>query len=147
MTINLKICLDEGVEMPQRKTEGSAAFDIAASKEVWVYKHGEGTHASTRVHTGIYLEIPKGYAGFLIERSSNHTRGLTLANNVGLIDSDYRGELTVALTSIVDHEIKVLKGQRIAQLVIMPLAEINLIQVEDLNETIRGCGSFGSTGT
>ncbi len=145
MSINIMIKTSEGVKVPKLSTKGSAGFDIAAYEDTFVYSMDTGI--DTRIRTGLYLEIPVGYVGLLVERSSLHTKGLTLANNIGIIDSDYRGEVQVAVTNLTKVTIKVEQGQRIAQLVIVPVPEIKLINVDDLNESIRGCGGFGSTGS
>ncbi len=138
---------DFSIDDPVKETEGSAGFDLAASQEAWVYPPEHGSHSSTKVHTGFRVEIPKGHVGLLVERSSLHTRGITLANNIGVIDSDYRGEILIAVKSIFNRVIKIEKGQRLAQLIVIPIPDVRLIPVVDLNETIRGCGGFGSTGS
>ena len=102
---------------------------------------------SAFIPTGISMEIPTGYAGLIYARSGMACkRGLAPANKVGVIDSDYRGELIVVLhnhgqqTQIVAH------GERIAQLVIAPVFTPGFVEVEDLSNTERSCGGFGSTG-
>lgn len=144
MSVNIMIKTLEGVKTPKLSTEGSAGFDIAAYEDTYIYSVDTGI--DTRIRTGLYLEIPLGYVGLLVERSSLHTKGLTLANNIGIIDSDYRGEIQVAVANRTKGNIKVEQGQRIAQLIVVPVPEITLTNVEDLNESIRGCGGFGSTG-
>jgi dUTP pyrophosphatase len=150
MTIDVKVYFqNDDIKLPEMATDGSAGFDIAASQDAYVYHpDGVGTRMhSTKVQTGIHLEIPKGYVGLLVERSSLHTKGLTLANNIGVIDSDYRGELLIAVKSTSARTIKVEKGQKLAQLIIMPIPAVRLIGVRELNETARGIGGFGHTGT
>lgn len=100
------------------------------------------------VHTGIALEIPEGYAGFIYARSGIATkRGLAPANKVGVVDSDYRGEIMVALHNHSDAEQTIADGERIAQMVIAPYLAVNFILADELDDTVRGTGGFGSTGT
>ena len=144
--------LDQNATIP---TYGS---DFAAGADLYACEGGEVTIAAGEtklIHTGIALEIPEGYAGLIYARSGIATkRGLAPANKVGVIDSDYRGEIMVALhndSSSIQH---IDAGDRIAQLVfhqqciIEPDEDGNIWQVvEDLSETDRGTGGFGSTGT
>lgn len=105
-------------------------------------------HETVLVKTGIALEVPNGYAGLIYARSGLATkRGLAPANKVGVIDSDYRGEVMVALHNHTNEEKIVEANERIAQLVIAPYMKANFEVVEELSDTIRGDGGFGSTGT
>lgn len=100
------------------------------------------------VHTGIALEIPEGYAGLIYARSGLASkRGLAPSNKVGVVDADYRGEIMVSLHnhSAVDQVVAV--GERIAQLVVTPFLRVEFEEAEDLSDTVRGAGGFGSTGT
>jgi dUTP pyrophosphatase len=100
------------------------------------------------VPTGLTLEIPEGYAGFVCARSGLASKkGLAPANKVGVIDSDYRGELIVALFNHSQETHTVYPGQRIAQLVIAPVLSCDFIESDALSDTSRGGGGFGSTGT
>ena len=99
------------------------------------------------IKTGIAAEIPAGYAGFVYARSGLASRrGLAPANKVGVIDSDYRGEITVALHNHSAEPQTVAGGERIAQLVIAPVMQAKFTETESLSETERGTGGFGSTG-
>lgn len=99
------------------------------------------------IHTGICVEIPKGYVGLVFARSGMATkRGLAPANKVGVIDSDYRGEIMVALYNHGCEFEHVEPGERIAQLVVVPFVHCDFKQVDELSETDRGNGGFGSTG-
>ena len=99
------------------------------------------------IHTGLAMEIPEGCAAFIFARSGLASkRGLAPANKVGVIDSDYRGEIMVALHNHSDEPRVVEKGERIAQLVIAPYYTANFIQTDELSDTVRGEGGFGSTG-
>ena len=100
------------------------------------------------VHTGIAMEIPDGYVGLIYARSGIATkRGLAPANKVGVIDSDYRGEIMVALHNHSNDLQTIASGERIAQIVITPYLAVNFIEAAELDDTKRGEGGFGSTGT
>ena len=100
------------------------------------------------IHTGLSFEIPEGFAGLIFARSGLATkRGLAPANKVGVIDSDYRGEISVCLHNKSDTAYTVCDGDRIAQMMFIPVLAANLIQSEELDDTARGAGGFGSTGT
>ncbi|MBP3604974.1 MAG: dUTP diphosphatase [Clostridia bacterium] len=104
-------------------------------------------HETVMIHTGLAMELPEGYAGFLFARSGIASkRGLAPANKVGVIDSDYRGEFMVALHNHSDIPATVAGGERIAQLCILPVVQGEFILAEALDETQRGAGGFGSTG-
>ena len=94
--------------------------------------------------TGLAFEIPEGYMGLLFPRSSNCKQDLYLTNSVGLIDSSYRGEVTLKYRPTGKNHYKV--GDRVGQLVIMPYPQITLVEADNLSETERGIGGFGSTG-
>ena len=100
------------------------------------------------IPTGLAIAIPEGYAGFVMPRSGLALReGLSMANTPGLIDAHYRGELKVVAVNLdAKSAIHITKGERVAQLVIMPVPPINLQEVAELDETDRGKGGFGSSG-
>lgn len=100
------------------------------------------------VHTGIALEVPVGYAGLVYARSGLACkRGLAPANKVGVVDSDYRGEIMVALHNHGTQPQTISHGERIAQFVITPCLKVAFNEVDELDQTVRGEGGFGSTGT
>ena len=100
------------------------------------------------IHTGLAMEIPEGYAALIFARSGLASkRGLAPANKVGVIDCDYRGEIMVALHNHSGQTRTVEKGERIAQLVITPYYTAEFCEVDELSDTVRGAGGFGSTGT
>lgn len=104
-------------------------------------------HTTVVIPTGLALEIPVGYAGFIYARSGLATkRGLAPANKVGVVDCDYRGEVKVALHNHTDVSQTVAQGERIAQLVIAPYICADFEEKEELSDTVRGEGGFGSTG-
>lgn len=139
------IKLDKNATVPSYGTSFSAGADLyALSGQEIELKPNE----TVIVHTGIAMEIPEGYAGFVFARSGIATkRGLAPANKVGVIDSDYRGEIMVALHNHSDRVQKIEDNERVAQLVIMPYLRAEFIEAETLDETERASGGFGSTGT
>lgn len=137
--------LNENAILP---TYGSAS---AAGADLYSLP-GEETvippHETVMIHTGLAMEIPEGYAGFLFARSGIASkRGLAPANKVGVVDSDYRGEFMVALHNHLSVPASISGGERIAQLCILPVVQGEFILAEALDETVRGAGGFGSTGT
>lgn len=99
------------------------------------------------VHTGLAMEIPVGYGGFIFARSGLATKkGLAPANKVGVVDADYRGEIMVALHNHGTQPQTVEKGERVAQMVIMPFLAAEYFEAEELSDTARGDGGFGSSG-
>ena len=138
--------LREGAQLPTHGSEGAAGKDLYAAFEedaIFIYPH-----TTTLVPTGISLEIPKGYWGGVFARSGLATKqGLRPANCVGVIDADYRGEVFVALHNDTDETRTVHSGDRIAQLIILPYHDYSWEVVDSLEETSRGSGGFGSTGS
>ena len=143
MTIKTK-CLREGAKLPFRATEGSAGADLfACIEDDMVIEPGK----IKMIPIGIAVEIPMGYCGFVYPRSSLGSKfGITLPNSVGVIDSDYRGELRVPLINHGEKDFTVKNGDRIAQLVIMPVEKPIYEFSDELSATERGEGGFGSTG-
>lgn len=143
-TIEVKIKrLDPNVELPQYAYSGDAGLDLRANEPVCLKPFERKL-----ISTGIAVEIPDGYAGFVQPRSGLAIKkGLSLVNTPGLIDSHYRGELKIILINLDAHQtIELDPGERIAQLVIQRVAQVNLIEVSELSDTDRGQGGFGSSG-
>ena len=130
--------------VPSYGTSGSAGADVyALSDSEIIIQPGE----TKLIHTGIALEIPEGYVGLVFARSGLASkRDLAPANKVGVIDSDYRGELMVPLHNHGSASQTVSPFERVAQLIIMPYIAAELIELEELGDTDRGQGGFGSTG-
>ena len=144
--ITLKIKkLNEKAILPARATPGSAGLDLYALLDEDLTIPANGRAA---VPTGIAIELPdSGYAAFIFPRSGLASKhGLALSNCVGVVDSDYRGEIKVAMINHGDNEYTVKSGERVAQMVIMPVPAVDLIEVDGLGDTERGGGGFGSTG-
>lgn len=136
--------LNNLAKTPTRGSDYAAGYDLYAATE---YNIIIQPHQTVKIGTGIATAIPQGYFGGIFARSGLATKkGLAPANKVGVIDSDYRGELIVALHNDTDIVQEVAAGDRIAQLIILPFVSVNFIQVDDLDDTERGSGGFGSTG-
>jgi dUTP pyrophosphatase len=104
-------------------------------------------HKTAMIHTGIAMEIPEGYAGLIFARSGLACkRGLAPANKVGVIDADYRGEIIVALHNHTDSPVTVEGGERVAQISLVPFLKAEYTLSDELSDTVRGAGGFGSTG-
>lgn len=134
--------LDPKAVIPTRGSDAAAGVDLHAPKALVIHPNSNGV-----VSTGLAVEIPDGYFGAIFARSGMATRkGLRPANCVGVIDSDYRGEIKVVLHNDSDIIRPVQEGDRVAQLVILPYEPIEFDEVDKLNDTDRGIGGFGSTG-
>ena len=136
--------LDDKAKIPTRGSEYAAGYDLyALINEPITIK----SHATEKIHTGIAIEIPHRYFGAIFARSGLATKeGLRPANCVGVCDEDYRGEYIVALHNDTDENRIVDTYERIAQLVIMPYLPVEFEEVDELSDTDRGNGGFGSTG-
>jgi dUTP pyrophosphatase len=128
--------------IPKYAKEGDAGLDLVATEII------SNTTFDVTYGTGLAMEIPQGYVGLVYPRSSIHKYELTLSNSVGVIDSGYRGEIRAVFkkTNGLDS-LKYQKGDRILQIIIVPYPKITFTEVDELSETERGEGGFGSTGT
>jgi dUTP pyrophosphatase len=135
--------LDPDAALPERAHPGDAGFDLRSIEDVEV---GPGERAGVR--TGLAVAIPDGHAGLVLPRSGLASKhGLTLANAPGLIDSGYRGELICSVVNLDPHEsVKIARGDRIAQLVVVEVPERRPGWVDELPHSSRGESGFGSTG-
>jgi dUTP pyrophosphatase len=136
--------LRDDAVVPERAYSGDAGLDLAACERVEL---GPGERAL--VGTGLAVAIPEGYAGFVQPRSGLAARhGLTIVNSPGLVDSGYRGELRVILLNTDASEPFVVEaGMRIAQLVVLPIPALDLVEVDELPASERGVRGFGSSAT
>lgn len=135
--------LDERAQIPQRGSEYAAGVDLRTLDAVDI-----PAGKTCFIHTGIAVEIPEGYCGLVCARSGLASKqGLAPANKVGVIDSDYRGEVMVALHNHSSEDRHINAGERIAQLLIIPVLMADYVAAEELSESARGAGGFGSTGT
>ncbi len=143
----IRTSADKGLEakVPEYATPGSAGMDLCACipEEITV-KPGE----IVKINTGIAIQIPhSGIGGFVFPRSGLASRhGITMANCVGVIDSDYTGELICPVINHGNREYTIKPGDRIAQIVFMPVINVKLQETDRLEDTERGAGGFGSTG-
>ena len=137
--------LSENAVIPTYGSEFSAGADLYACLEEKVIIEPGNTYL---VKTGLAMEIPEGFAGLIYARSGLASKkGLAPANKVGVVDADYRGEIMVALHNHSNVAASVESGERIAQMVIAPFLKAEYSVVEELSDTVRGTGGFGSTGT
>lgn len=144
MKIRFKKLSPEAV-VPTRASDGAAGYDLYNLPGADVLIPGMGVKM---LHTGIAMEIPEGYMGLVFARSGMATkRGLAPANKVGVIDSDYRGEIMVAMynSRITSEWVK--EGERMAQICFVPVVQAELEECDTLDDTVRGAGGFGSTGS
>ena len=131
--------------MPFRATEGAAGSDLEAFLPEGSITLAHGDRKA--VPTGLFAELPEGYCAFIMARSGlSLKKGLRLTNGVGLIDSDYRGEIMVSLRNDSDQDVVIEDGMRIAQMVIMQVPQVTFAECGILGETKRGENGFGSTG-
>ena len=129
--------------IPAKAHSTDAGFDLVATTK------RTDDYGCTVYGTDLAFEIPRGYVGLLFPRSSNAKKSLVLSNSVGVIDSGYRGEVTLKFRELVgtpyaDDDYKV--GDRVGQLIIMPYPEVNFVEVDELAVSDRGQGGYGSTG-
>lgn len=142
--IKLKKLTDSAI-VPTKAHADDACYDLYADESDGVVIP---PHQTVKVHTGIAMEISAGYWGAILARSGIATnRGLRPANCTGVVDSNYRGEIMVALHNDTGMEQKIDHGERIAQFCLIPQFNIEFVEVEELDYTNRGSGGFGSSGT
>ena len=146
-TLKVKIKkLNEDAVIPTYSKDGDAGMDLVATSE---YYDNDGNIV---YGTGLSFEVPKGYVGLLFPRSSNAKKDLTLSNSVGVLDSSYRGEVMLKFKNTITISGQYLEcvtykiGDRIGQIIILPYPQIEFEEAEELSETERGNGGYGSTG-
>ena len=136
--------LNERAKIPTFGTEFSAGADLYCAEE---HEISVCSGQKCSIGTGISMEIPEGYVGLVFARSGLACKnGLRLCNSVGVIDADYRGEIKVALHNDSTEARKIVPGQKIAQMVVMPFLDVVFEEQDTLDQTDRGAGGFGSTG-
>ncbi|YCI23658.1 dUTP diphosphatase [Paenibacillus sp. Z6-24] len=135
----------EGLELPRRMSELASGYDLYASvTEPMTLEPG----SRALVPTGIALAMPAGLEAQIRPRSGlAYKHGITCLNTPGTIDADYRGEIKVLLINLGQEPFVINRGERVAQMVFQTVPDTDLIQVEELSETVRGAGGFGHTGT
>ena len=138
------LTLSDSAKLPERGSDMAAGYDLFAdiTEDIII-----DPHTTAMIGTGLAVAIPEGYFGGIYARSGLSSKeGLRPANCTGVVDADYRGEIKVALHNESDFERTITPGQKIAQMVIMPFLSVEFQQVEQLDNTERGEGGFGSTG-
>ena len=139
----VKVTLTEHATLPRYQTEGSAGMDLCSTEEVELKPLERKL-----VPTGLRMAIPPGFEGQVRPRSGLALKkGITMVNTPGTIDSDYRGEIMCLLINLSAESVKLEKGERIAQLVVLPVSQAYLVVSESLDDTERGEGGCGSTGS
>lgn len=138
--------LNPDAVIPSYAKPGDAGMDLTATSYDYDYEHDNHIYG-----TGLAIEIPEGYVGLLFPRSSNRKTMSYMTNHVGVIDSGYRGEIFITYKNRDDNRQKLNTvpyaiGSKVAQLIIIPYPQINLVEVDELSETERGTGGHGSTG-
>ena len=138
--------VSENAIIPKRATGGSAGLDLCACIDAPITLNGGET---ALIPTGLAIELPSAeYGAFVFARSGLAVKhGIGLLNAVGVIDSDYRGEIKVGVINQIGEAYTIEPGERVAQMVILPVSMMPVEEVETLGETDRGAGGFGSTGT
>ena len=135
----IQVVLDEGAKMPHRAHSADAGYDLFSREDAWIHPNTGG-----EFDTGVHIAIPEGFAGFLKSKSGLHVRHSIQSE--GVIDSGYTGSIHVKLFNHGTQSVLIEKGQKISQLVLLPIFTPDLELVDSLEETERGCGGFGSTG-
>jgi dUTP pyrophosphatase len=130
--------LNPEANIPAYAKEGDAGLDLVAISK-------RETEKFIEYGTGLAIEIPEGHMGLLFPRSSISKKDLVLANSVGIVDAGYRGELLIRFKKLGEDNYEV--GERVVQLMVMPFPKINFEEVEELEDSSRGAGGFGSTGS
>lgn len=131
--------LHENAVIPCYASHGDAGMDLTATSREFI-------EDILTYGTGLAIEIPEGYVGLIFPRSSIYKQQLVLANSIGVIDSGYRGEIMCKFRKTADFPDMYAIGDRVAQIVILPFPRIEMVEVDELSDTSRGNGGFGSTG-
>lgn len=142
--MKLKVKLDDGAYMPTRAHDTDAGLDLYATRDAIVPANCSGFGNGVCIDTGVHIEIPAGYVGMIKSKSGLNVReGIT---SEGVIDAGYTGSIMVKLYNNSTRHVEIQEGQKISQLVLLPIITPDLELVDDLEETERGNGGFGSTG-
>jgi dUTP pyrophosphatase len=141
--------LDELVTLPRYQTEGAAGMDLHA----WVPELNGQTRLTLQpgevqlIPTGFAVEIPKGYYGAIVSRSGMALKGIVVNNSPGIVDSDFCSEVKIIIKNASTAPFTINRGDRIAQMLVLPVVQAEVTETDTIRETSRGAGSFGSTGT
>ena len=144
MQLKIKRLTDTSI-VPEYQSTGAAAFDLHADIDEPV--NIQSRHYVQSVPTGLAIQIPRGYAGIIVSRSGLGIRnGLIIAHGFGTVDSDYRGEIFIPIWNRSLEQQRIYPSDRVAQMLIMPVEQVEFNEVDELDGTERGSGGFGSTG-
>lgn len=139
----LNVVVGDGAELPTYASPGAAGLDLKSAEDVEL-----APMERRLVRTGLQISVPEGYEAQVRPRSGLALKsGVSLVNSPGTIDSDYRGEVALIVINLGHDVVKLSKGDRVAQLVVTPVARVEVRSVDKLEDTDRGSGGFGSTGT
>lgn len=133
--------VNEYAQLPTRGSEDAAGLDLYCPFHIKV-----PADSQKKIPLGVAVEIPEGHMGLLVPRSSMSNTPLRCANSVGIIDEDYRGEISIVYENVSCKNYTINRGDRIAQLIIVPIKLVDVVEVDELSETERGTGGYGSTG-
>ena len=133
--------VNEYAQLPTRGSKDAAGLDLYCPFHIKV-----PADSQKKIPLGIAVEIPKGHMGLLVPRSSMSKTPLRCANSVGIVDADYRGEISIVYENVSCSDYTIFRGDRIAQLIIVPVLMVGVEEVNSLSETERGTGGYGSTG-
>ena len=133
--------VSEYAQLPTRGSKDAAGLDLYCPFHIKV-----PADSQKKIPLGIAVEIPKGHMGLLVPRSSMSKTPLRCANSVGIVDADYRGEISIVYENVSCSDYMIFRGDRIAQLIIVPITVVDVEEVQTLSETERGTGGYGSTG-
>lgn len=133
--------VNEYAQLPTRGSKDAAGLDLYCPFHIKV-----PADSQKKIPLGIAVEIPKGHMGLLVPRSSMSKTPLRCANSVGIVDADYRGEISIVYENVSCRDYMIFRGDRIAQLIIVPITVVDVEEVQTLSETERGTGGYGSTG-
>ena len=141
--VTIPVALEPGTDLPSYASGGAAGMDLRAAEDVEL-----GPMERKLVPTGVRMAIPEGYEAQVRPRSGLAVKhGVSIVNSPGTIDSDYRGQIQIILINLGQDVVRFNRGERIAQLVVAPVARARLVVVTSLEESARGEGGFGSTGS
>lgn len=133
--------MNEYAQLPTRGSKDAAGLDLYCPFHIKV-----PADSQKKIPLGIAVEIPKGHMGLLVPRSSMSKTPLRCANSVGIVDADYRGEISIVYENVSCSDYMIFRSDRIAQLIIVPITVVDVEEVQTLSETERGTGGYGSTG-
>lgn len=140
----IKVKLDDGAKMPEKAHDADAGFDLFSPSEFTVAQTIVDQNGHAIIDTGVHMLIPRGYVGMIKSKSGlNVKHGLTAT---GVVDAGYTGNIKVKLYNHSNTPYKINKGDKVAQIVIVPIPEVRLVEADALEETERGSDGFGSTG-